>query len=65
LAGLRSEPTTLGEIDNETCEKRKGVVKIIACVEDSVVIEKILKHLKEKAGTNNNRGWLPPGRVPP
>jgi len=51
-------------IDIETCEKCKGPVKIIACVEDPVVIAKILKHLKEKAVTDNTT-LRPPGRAPP
>ena len=52
------------DIDIETCEKCKGPVKIIACVEDPAVIEKILRHLKEKA-VSNNKVQLPPGRAPP
>ena len=51
-------------IDIETCEKCKGPVKIIACVEDPVIIEKILKHLKERA-ISTNTARLPPGRAPP
>jgi len=51
-------------IDIEVCEKCKGPVKIIACVEDPVVIEKILKHLKERT-TSTNIVRLPPGRAPP
>jgi hypothetical protein len=51
-------------IDIEICEKCKGPVKIIACVEDPAVIEKILKHLKEKVVTRNTVK-LPPERAPP
>jgi len=51
-------------IDIEICEKCKGSVKIIACVEDPAVIEKILKHLKEKS-VSNNTATLPPKRAPP
>jgi len=51
-------------IDIEICEKCKGPVKIIACVEDPVAIEKILRHLKEKA-ISSNTAQLPPGRAPP
>jgi len=36
-------------IDIETCRECGGAVQIIACIEDPVVIEKILAHLKEKA----------------
>ena len=35
-------------IDIETCEKCQGHVKIIACIENPVVIEKILTHLENK-----------------
>lgn len=52
------------DIDIEICEKCQGPVRIIACVEDPAVIEKILKHLKERsASTNIVR--LPPERAPP
>ncbi len=51
-------------IDIEICEKCRGPVKIIACVEDPVAIEKILKHLKEKA-VSDNIARPPPGRAPP
>jgi hypothetical protein len=51
-------------IDIETCEKCKGPVKIIACIEDPAVIAKILKHLKEKAVTDSS-AQRPPGRAPP
>ena len=36
-------------IDVETCRACGGAVKVIACIEDAVVIEKILTHLNEKA----------------
>jgi len=36
-------------IDIETCPKCGGAVKVIACIEDPVVIDKILTHLDEKA----------------
>ena len=36
-------------IDIETCSKCGGAVKVIACIEDPAVIEKILAHLNEKA----------------
>ena len=52
------------DIDIEVCEKCKGPVKIIACVEDPVAIEKILRHLKEKS-ISSNTAQLPPGRAPP
>ena len=51
-------------IDIETCSACGGGVKVIACIEDPVVIKKILDHLKEKAKTQEpNR--LPESRAPP
>ena len=40
-------------IDIETCQACGGAVRIIASIEDPEVIEKILTHLKEVAGTIN------------
>tara|TARA_R110002074_G_scaffold170005_2_gene331869 strand:- start:5103 stop:5354 length:252 start_codon:yes stop_codon:yes gene_type:complete len=34
----------------ETCRECGGGMKVIACIEDSVVIKVILNHLKEKGG---------------
>ena len=51
-------------IDIETCQACGGPVKIIACIEDPVVIKRILDHLKEKAETNEP-GPLPESRAPP
>ncbi|MFT4862020.1 MAG: hypothetical protein ACI95C_001233 [Pseudohongiellaceae bacterium] len=51
-------------IDLEICEKCQGPVRIIACVEDPAAIEKILKHLKEKA-VSTNTARLPPERASP
>jgi len=51
-------------IDIETCSECGGAVKVIACIEDPVVIKKILTHLKQKiapAGLD----LLPPCRAPP
>ena len=39
-------------------------MKVIACIEDPVVIKKILDHLKEKAETNEPNP-LPESRAPP
>ena len=52
------------DIDIKVCEKCKGPVKIIACVEDPIAIEKILRHLREKV-VSNNTAQPPPGRAPP
>jgi hypothetical protein len=36
-------------LDMETCSKCGGAVSVIACIEDPVVIDKILTHLEKKA----------------
>ena len=51
-------------IDIETCRECGGAVRIIACIEDSAVIEKILTHLKEKA-LSVDPARLPESRAPP
>lgn len=52
------------DIDVETCGACGGVLKVIACIEDPVVIEKILKHLNEKQ-TFAGADLLPESRAPP
>lgn len=52
-------------IDIETCRHCQGPVKIIACIEDPVVIEKILSHLRIKAQPQTELPLLPPARAPP
>lgn len=51
-------------IDIEVCEQCKGPVKIIACIEDPVVIRQILEHLRSKERADH-QAELPPGRAPP
>ncbi len=51
-------------IDIETCSACGGAVKVIAYIEDPVVIEKILTHLNEKAATAA-MGLSPQVRAPP
>jgi hypothetical protein len=51
-------------IDIETCSACGGAMKVIACIEDSVVIKQILDHLKQKAEISETRE-LPEGRAPP
>ena len=51
-------------IDIETCERCAGQVKIIACIEDPAVIERMLAHLKGKEATAE-LVMLPEGRGPP
>ena len=50
-------------IDIETCEACGGAVRIIACIEDPAVIEKILAHLNAKAG-EPEAPLRPPCRAP-
>jgi len=50
-------------IDIQTCAACGGAVRIIACIEDPEVIEKILAHLDRK--TTDSPGWPPPCRAPP
>ncbi len=54
----------VGHIDIETCKRCGGHVKIIACIEDPVVIEKILTHLERQDATAA-AARLPPCRAPP
>ena len=51
-------------IDIETCSKCGGAVKVIACIEDSAVIERILAHLNEKVLPGQALP-LPKCRAPP
>jgi len=51
-------------IDIETCPKCGGAVRVIACIEDPVVIDKILTHLDKKAALAEPV-VLPQSRAPP
>jgi hypothetical protein len=51
-------------IDIETCRECGSAMKVIACIEEPVVIQKILNHLKEK-GDYQNAFRLPESRCPP
>ena len=51
-------------IDIETCPACGGALRIIACIEDPVVIEKILAHLDAKAAAAR-ASRPPPCRAPP
>jgi hypothetical protein len=51
-------------IEIETCSECGGKVTVIACIEDPVVIKKIIDHLKGKAATKELRP-LPESRAPP
>ncbi len=53
-------------IDIKTCPGCGGALRIIACIEDPVVIDKILNHLDEKAPDPSvEASLLPPCRAPP
>ena len=51
-------------IDIETCRACGGTVRIIACIEELAVIEKILTHPQEKL-TSAPAGMRPASRAPP
>jgi hypothetical protein len=51
-------------IDIEICPACGGAVRIIACIEDPVVIEKILTHMDAKVA-DSDVPRLPPCRAPP
>ena len=51
-------------IDIETCHECGGAMKVIACIEDPAVIQKILEHLKHKDQANESK-VLPVSRGPP
>ena len=51
-------------IDIETCAQCGGMVKVIASIEDPVVIEKIFSHLNKKT-SKIDRERLPESRAPP
>lgn len=52
------------DIDIETCPKCGGAVKVIACIEDPVIIDKRLTHLDKKASLYEPV-TLPKTRAPP
>jgi hypothetical protein len=51
-------------IDIETCRECGGAVKIIACIEDPLVIKKILDHIKKKEEASKPNS-IPESRAPP
>ena len=51
-------------IDVETCRACAGSAKVIACIEDPVIIRKILNHLQEKSSLVSGVP-LPDCRAPP
>jgi hypothetical protein len=51
------------KIDIETCDRCGGTVKVIACIEDPVVVKRILDHLKQRS--ESGRTVIPSARAPP
>ena len=50
----------------ETCGRCGGAVRVIACIEDQDIIDRILAHLRRKAQEAPARPLLaPPTRAPP
>ena len=56
---------TLTDIDVSTCEKCGGDAKVIACIEDPAVIDKILAHLIKKGALPPPPELLPAARASP
>ena len=52
-------------IDVETCNQCGGAMKVIACIEEQSVIDKILAHLDSKARLSTVNHRLPEPRAPP
>jgi hypothetical protein len=50
-------------MDVETCAGCSGTMRIIACIDDPVVIKAILAHLADKTRPVHTP-WRPPGRAP-
>ena len=53
-------------IDIETCEQCGGAVRIIASIEDPVIIDKILTHIERRdaAGASPHAPGAPPAGAP-
>jgi hypothetical protein len=53
-------------IDIEVCSRCDGSVRVIACIEDQDIIDKILANLRDKEqGTTTLPHLAPPSRAPP
>ena len=52
-------------IDVTTCSYCGGAAKIIACIEDPIIIKKILDHLDAKSGALASVNQFPEPRAPP
>jgi hypothetical protein len=56
----------VSNIDIEVCSRCGGAVKVIACIEDQDVIDRILAHLRDREqGTPTLPHLAPPTRAPP
>ncbi len=53
------------DVDVEACVHCGGAVKVVACIEDQQVIDKILSHLRKKDGLPSPPDILPETRAPP
>jgi hypothetical protein len=47
------------KLDLSSCEGCGGQVRVIACVEDPLVIGKILEHLERTGPGTTGTGWRP------
>jgi hypothetical protein len=66
LAGTAQRLRRVFNIDITECEKcQKHNVTIIACIIDTVVIQKIMAHLDKKHPISIQASLLPPLRAPP
>lgn len=61
---MRGRLKRVFNIGIETCQDCGGALKVIACIEDPVVIQKILDHLKTK-GEISEPFPVPESRAPP
>ena len=58
--------TRVFKIDIEVCGRCGGSVRVIACIEDQTIIDRILDHLRNKESTSPAPPPLtPPSRAPP
>jgi hypothetical protein len=52
------------DMDVETCDQCGGGIKVIACIEDPMVIKKILDHMNNKSAVSAKKR-LQQSRAPP
>jgi hypothetical protein len=51
------------KIDIQTCDQCAGAVKVIACIEDPVLVKRILDHVAQRSQSRNLRAHR--ARAPP